>query len=239
MQGKLRRRVFDVINRRARPSRIAHGPMQGLLFTGGDTAGYALGASEPAVQDALLQHLHPGGVLYDIGANVGFMSLLGAKLVGPDGMVYCFEPSPDAVEALRLNIDQNGFTNYEVIQAGVAEKSGSARLALDRGQIGAALTEDTGRDALTIELVALDDLALRPPAVVKIDVEGAESRVLAGMSRVIARHHPVLIVEIHGDQLGPVRAFLRDAGYESQTLKDGGGMPHLLATPQVAPGSAL
>jgi FkbM family methyltransferase len=135
---------------------------------------------------------------------------------------------PEAVELLRQNLDQNGFTNYEVIQAGVAEQAGTARLATDRGQLRAALTED--ENGLTIDLVALDDLRLRPPTVVKIDVEGAESRVLNGMRGLMKERHPTLVVETHGDQLEFVTLILTNAGYSIQNLADRGGMPHLLAT---------
>ena len=54
------------------PSTMNHGPMRGLLFTGGDTVGYSLGVSEPTVQLAVVNHLRPGDVFYDVGANVGF-----------------------------------------------------------------------------------------------------------------------------------------------------------------------
>jgi hypothetical protein len=65
-----------------------------------DIAGYRLGTTEPLVQASLERHLVEGDVLYDVGANVGFFSLLGARLVGPRGTVVAFEPLPRNVDAL-------------------------------------------------------------------------------------------------------------------------------------------
>jgi FkbM family methyltransferase len=224
MGGPLRRRLYDAINRRTRPPTITHGPMRGLRFTGGDTAGYALGASEPAVQQAIEAHLKPGDVFYDIGANVGFLSLLGAKCVGPTGRVYCFEPQSDLLPLLAHNLGQNGFHNYEIIEAAVADEPGTTRLRTPPLQSRARITAQTG---LT-RLVTLDELDLLPAAVIKIDVEGAESRVLRGMLRVMGEHQPTLIIEIHGDQGPSVETILSEANYRFEVLNDD-GMPHLLA----------
>jgi FkbM family methyltransferase len=203
--------------------------MRGLLFIGGETGGYALGASEPAVQRALEKHLKPGAVFYDVGANVGFLSLLAAKLVGPSGHVVCFEPFGAVVPILRQNLEQNGMHNYEIVEAAVGDRAGTARLATDRGSLRAMLTDDA--DAATdVRLVTLDEVDKGAPAVVKIDVEGAESRVLRGMTNMLRDDKPVLIIEIHGDQHEPVTTILREAGYDTRVLNDD-GMPHLIATP--------
>jgi hypothetical protein len=80
---------------------IAHGTAAGLLMMGATSnPGYRLGTTEPLVQASLERHLVEGDVLYDVGANVGFFSLLGARLVGPRGTVVAFEPLPRNVDAL-------------------------------------------------------------------------------------------------------------------------------------------
>jgi FkbM family methyltransferase len=219
--------------------------MRGLLFTGGHLFrfcmhnGYLLGVAEPAVQRAVMTHLRPGDVFYDIGASVGFLSLLGAKCVGAEGHVYCFEPQSSVVPILAGNLDQNGFSNYDIIEAAVSDSSGSALIKLEGDQSGKArLVGDRGgppaaeapraRSALTVRLVTLDELDLPAPALVKIDVEGAESQVLRGMTRVLREHQPTLIIEIHGDQGPPVEAILGEAGYRIAVF-DNEGMRHLLA----------
>lgn len=227
------------------PSMICHGPMRGHLFTGGDSfrfcmhAGYLLGVGEPAVQRAIETHLKRGDVFYDIGANVGFQSMLGAKSVGSEGHVYCFEPQASIVPLLAHNLDQNGFANYDIIEAAVSDRPGKARIAVeggraeqarlapDRGRLRAALSPYT-RFAPAVRLVTLDELDLPAAALIKIDVEGAESRVLRGMTRIMSEHKPTLIIEIHGDQGPSVEAILGAAGYRIATL-DNDGMSHLLA----------
>lgn len=232
MQGPRRKRFFDAINRSARstPAKISHGPMRGLLFIGGETAGYSLGASEPAVQRAMEAHLKPGDVFYDIGANVGFLSLLGAKLVGPKGHVYCFEPLPSILPLLARNLDQNGFSNYDIIEAAVSDRSGTASLATDRGELRAMLTPNMA-STIDVSLVTLDKLDLPAAALIKIDVEGAETQVLRGMTRVMREHRPALIIEIHDGQGSSVEAILSKAHYRTEVLNDD-GMPHLLAHPR-------
>lgn len=223
------------------PSTMNHGPMRGLLFSGGDTVGYSLGASEPTVQRAVETHLERGDVFYDVGANVGFISLLAAKSVGLEGHVYCFEPQPSVLPILTHNLDQNGYTNYDVIEAAVSDRPGRARLELNaRGRSGEARlasarsSHDTAlphkRNTVDVRVVTLDELDLPAARLVKIDVEGAESQVLRGMARVMREHRPTLIIEIHDLQGPSVEAILSEADYRTEVLNDD-GMRHLLAYP--------
>lgn len=229
------------------PSTMNHGPMRGLLFTGGDTVGYSLGVSEPTVQLAVVNHLGPGDVFYDVGANVGFLSLLAAKSVGSQGHVYCFEPQPDVLPLLTRNLEQNGFSNFDIIEAAVSDQPGRARLELNaRGRSGQAQlahagnghdgARSHGRDTVDVNVVTLDELALPAARLVKIDVEGAECKVLRGMANMMREHRPTLIIEIHEGQGPSVEAILRESGYRSEVLNDD-GMRHLLAypVPQAAP----
>src|SRR5690348_10959182 len=95
MRGPRSRRILRVFGARlqgALSSRILRGPMSGLYFAGGDTPGYLLGATEPGVQRIFLDVLRPGDVVFDVGANIGYLTLLACTLVGPNGHVHCFEP---------------------------------------------------------------------------------------------------------------------------------------------------
>jgi FkbM family methyltransferase len=235
MKGAIRRSLFGYVTHAVQAEqggRIRAGPMAGLRFRGGDTAGYLLGASEPAVQEALVDHLSGGAVFYDVGANVGYFSLLGCRRVGSDGEVHCFEPLEANVRVLRRNLEENRFRNYRIHQVAVADRSGSAEMVLadepGRTRLSDA-RQDAGERTVVVPLACLDELGLPPPDVVKIDVEGAESRVLRGMTRLLREHRPVLIIELHGDQRAPVVAALADADYGIADLADAGGMPHVVA----------
>jgi FkbM family methyltransferase len=208
------------------------------------------GNLESAVQEAMVRHLGPGDVFYDIGANLGFFSLLAAHLSGlREGRVYAFEAAPDNAEAIRRNAALNEIANVEVIGKAVSDRAGRGRLQVVDDQSWSKLIE-YGEHPLTervidVELVAIDDLirsgGLRPPAVVKIDVEGAEIAVLEGMRETIERHRPAIICELHGTHSEFVAA-MEAHGYRLINLegtipvRDEGASAHALALPPLDPG---
>jgi FkbM family methyltransferase len=224
------RRVYDAAGLllQAGLGRVVSGPARGLHFKGGGHAGYVLGLSERAVQDALVANLRPGGVFWDVGAHAGFLSILGARLAGPGGRVVCFEPVPANVAELRANIDANGFgERVEICELALTDADGTGHMSVEAG-ITASLGNGRG-DGLEVVLARGDSLDAPAPTVVKIDVEGAECSVLEGMRRLLDEHHPVLIVEIHQGNGPRVREQLERHGYRVEQLADAGGMPHLLA----------
>lgn len=176
---------------------IAHGIGKGLKFdaTGG-YPGYSLGTTEPHEQQALAEHLPAGGVLYDLGANIGFFSTLAARLVGPQGHVYAFEPSADSAARARENAERNHFANVTVIPAAVSDHTG--RMLLDTSSDTAKHRLDP-HGTVEVDVVSLDDWATtkRPPDVVMIDIEGAELDALRGMRNLLAEHKPVILCEVH------------------------------------------
>ena len=231
--GPRRRRTFAWINAHlldGLDNTIQRGPAAGLRFHGGK-AGYLLGASEPAVQAALVDHLNPGDVIYDVGANVGYMSVLAARLVGPAGRVECFEPLPANIDVLRRNLESNDFANFAIHEVAVSDHDGHVRMSLGDGlRMGnGQIVQTTDQATIEVPVQRLDGLRLRAPQLVKVDVEGVELAVLRGMAETLAAHRPTIIVELHGVDDKAVAAFLRTAGYEPTQLDDGGGMPHLLA----------
>jgi FkbM family methyltransferase len=183
---------------------ISHGVAAGLRFNAaGANAGYALGTTEPLVQEAVRTMVKPRDVLYDIGANVGFFTVLAARLVGPAGGVVAFEPLPETAKAARRNADLNGFAHVTVLALAVGRRAGAAKLELREESTWARLAnESTTGPTVDVEVVAIDDLVdagrVRPPNFVKIDVEGAELDVIEGMRRTIIAHRPVILCEMHG-----------------------------------------
>jgi FkbM family methyltransferase len=161
--------------------------------------GYCLGTTEPVVQDAMADALAPGGVCYDLGANVGFFTLIAAKAVGETGRVYAFEPAPDTAAELRANVELNALDYVEVIEAAVSDSNGEAAMAADGDNLRTRLSPDGG---VMVSTVALDALDLRPPDFIKIDVEGAERQALEGMRETIEQHQPTILLEMHME--GPV-----------------------------------
>jgi len=163
------------------------------------------GTLEPPVQEALRRLLGPGDVFYDVGANVGFFTILGARLVGPQGRVVAFEPVPACARAVGHNIALNDFATAEIREEAVGAASGRAQL-LVVGEASWSHLASTGRHAdvraeIDVAVVSIDELVeageIPPPDVLKIDTEGAELQAIAGMRRTIERHRPAIICELH------------------------------------------
>lgn len=203
---------------------IRHGLGAGLRFNaGGANPGYALGTSEPIVQEALGGMLRPGVVVWDVGANVGFYTVIAARAVGAVGRVVAFEPLPANVAALRHNLALNDLTNVTVLACAAAAESGELTLTPGDEPTWARVGGAPGAPgALTVPAFALDDAAAREalpdPDVVKIDVEGAECDVIAGMRRTIARRQPVILCEMHGRN-AEYATLLEGLGYRLRALE--------------------
>jgi FkbM family methyltransferase len=203
---------------------IKHGVAAGLRFNAaGANAGYALGTTEPLVQEAVRAIIRPRDVVYDIGANVGFFTVLAARLVGPAGAVIAFEPLPETASAARRNADLNGFTHVTVLTIAAGKRGGVAKLELREESTWARLADQsTTGPTVDVEIVAIDDLVeagtIRPPNVAKIDVEGAELDVIEGMRRTIAAHRPVILCEMHGKNAA-FASLMESFGYTVRSLE--------------------
>jgi FkbM family methyltransferase len=224
--------------------------MRGIPLSHAHIGSLAFGNLEQSVQEAMLRHLGEGGVFYDIGANVGFFALLAGHMSGYGvGHAYAFEPTPDNAEEIRRNVVLNGLPNVTVIEKAVGAEKGTGRLQVVDDQSWSKLME-TGEHPFTervmdIDVVAIDDLVaageIKPPTVVKIDVEGFELPVLEGMRATLAEHRPAIICELHGTHV-EFAEFMRDAGYRvinlesPDAIETAGASAHALALPPDHPG---
>ena len=156
----------------------------------------------------------------DVGANIGYYTVIGARLVGPTGRVHAFEPHLGIRAKLRDNIERNGFDNVVVHGDAMAETTGTVAFfasAVDQNQGISSIIPGAGREASApVPSVSLDDFAerIRPARVdlVKMDIEGAELQVIAGGHRTLAAADAPAIIFEAGD-LAPVAAALRAFGY--------------------------
>ncbi len=219
--------------------RVRKGPARGLWIGVNPRTGRELyqGAVERVVQEALTKHLGSGMVLYDIGANVGLFTLIGARCVGRGGRVFAFEPDPDVCQRLRENVLRNGLSNVEVVQAAVAADTGSSDFLrahpdvspdMGLGRIGVPLPSSS---AIQVRTIALDDFArgARSPDVIKCDVEGSEVEVLEGARSLLKQQGPVVICEVHSESgAASLTRLLALTGYNVRWLDSN----HLFASPQ-------
>ena len=159
--------------------------------------------------------IFPGATVVDVGANIGYNTVYAARRVGPTGRVVAIEPAADNLAVLRDNLLANRIENV-VVQPVAAGRAHEVRDLFLRGEISAVnslfpesvYAEVTGVEQ--VRVAPLDDLVEVDPDLVKIDVEGAELDVLAGMTRLLGRSSIRLIVEWH-PRLQQAAGFARDA----------------------------
>lgn len=185
----------------------------------------ALGRYEVPKHDAIEALLKPGQVFVDVGVNKGDFTLLAAKLVGADGAVLACEPEPENCKWIRQSIDLNGYKNARLFELALSDESGEAQLFIGKKSGWHTLLpnqKNADQGAVTVKTQMLDSLLseqsfARPIDMMKIDVEGAEMKVLSGARQTIARSpNLILLLDIHphlGVNPQEVFAFLNELGF--------------------------
>jgi len=137
-----------------------------------------------------------GMTVIDIGANIGYYTLLAAKRVGDKGTVFAFEPEPENYAVLVRNIELNGYRNITPVNKAVSSQTGEVDLFLNRetGAHGFLPERENVVGTIKVETVSLDEYFKGrecPVDIIKVDVEGSEIGVLSGMQNVIKKNHNV------------------------------------------------
>lgn len=154
---------------------------------------------EPVVTELFRREVRPGQTALDLGANIGYFTLILAGRVGPSGRVVAFEPDPTNFSLLERNVAANGYTNAQLVRRAVWSRTGPLTLFLNEENRGDHRAYDTaeGRASVQIEAVTVDDnFGGDPPSVdwIKMDVQGSELHALRGMQRVLERSPTLTIV---------------------------------------------
>jgi FkbM family methyltransferase len=214
---------------------ILRGPSRGLRYRIFPGYGWSplYGGWEPRVQALMVEHLSANGVAYDVGANYGIHALLMARITqAGGGSVHAFEPFPEIMSELRRNVAINGFEHVTFVTEALSNVTGETTFFTGAhggaGHIASVAARDgahIGRTT-TVKTITLDEYVTErgnpAPTFIKMDVEGAESSVLAGGQRVLAAARPVLLMDLHGiDQEIAVGRALRELGYRIHRVDDG------------------
>ena len=189
---------------------IREGLARGLKRRGG--LGFLASQKPLTVEESFLTQVPlTGCTVYDVGCLEGMYTLFFARAVGSTGHVVAFEPNPANCKAVNDNVVLNGFQNVQVHEFGLGAVSSQSELVVPFGFPGQGTAREdlqkhylqsVGTVRVPIRIEALDQVAgpkgLRPPDLVKIDVEGFELEVLQGAQETLRKFKPRLFIELHG-----------------------------------------
>jgi FkbM family methyltransferase len=250
----LQRRLAPSRDSAVRPEwhRIKSGPIAGAeLFLAPEAVDtwklMAEGTVDQFLFDALKgEAILDGAVCWDVGSHFGYHALAFAALAGGKGEVVAFEPNPANQERIRTNLERNPSlaARIRLEPLAVADHTGTMTFVFARhlesglssgSHLAAAQTPNSSGDyarfeSAEVNTATIDDLVLnrrmKPPTVLKIDVEGAESLVLSGGRMFFQQHRPLLLIEVHHIlQMFKVLQFLGEFGYRASILDEANASP--------------
>ncbi len=221
----LRNSLYFIIYDKLRPKELVLINVQGnKMYINTDDRGIAPmllmdGVMEKYETELVRKMVKEGMVVVDIGANIGYYTLIAAKLVGKSGIVYAFEPEPTAYELLCKNIVVNGYTNVVPIQEAVSNKHGKIKFWVDKA--GIAISSIAKDNVLAFSKVPVDKVSEKPRFIemetitldeflkdlsdkvdfIKIDTQGAEGLIIDGAERVLRDNNLKITMEFWPDGL--------------------------------------
>ncbi len=189
------------------------------------------GEHETGTEQFLLRHLRKGGTFLDVGANIGYFSLLVGHVYAGQRQVIAFEPNPVIHALLEKGVKcSRGCAGIQIVEAAASDAAGELELVVDSENTGHAFLGSKEGGTVRVAVVKIDDwLRQNPPAqriaAIKIDVEGCEMNALRGMESTLRDHQPALVVEVidsHLKQFGTGKAelvaFLGSLGYVEEMV---------------------
>ena len=155
------------------------------------------GQYEPHVTAFLKKHLHPGMTFIDVGANIGYFTLLAAAQVGASGKTIAIECNPKNCELIYMSLHRNGFEQVLVYPFAVSNARKLMRFSwgFSNGFVDELAEDD--EEAVIVPAVTLDSLLRNEPRIdiIKMDIEGSEAKAWQGMQQAVEKHHPVILME--------------------------------------------
>ena len=186
---------------------------------------------EPPISSLFCSMLEEGMVVLDIGASLGYYTLLAAKRVGDKGEVIAFEPDPVAFRGLLENIRINGWKNVRAFQFAVSDSKGERRMGNVTAHKSFAIENDT-IGIITVNTISLDSFLDVDPDIIKIDVDGAELEVIKGMKDILNKGKAKIICEVtpsHLSSLGhraeEIEKILKQYNYNIYSITERGLIP--------------
>jgi len=157
------------------------------------------GEFEPSTTELIKNEVDEGMIFFDIGANIGWYSLLCSKIVGKTGHIYSFEPDPYLFEIIKENIVLNNLKNITVFPYAVSNKTAKEHFSLNDKQDG---DNRLGSKAITdkiieVQTISIDDFCNQhnvKPDFIKMDIQGSEPKAFQGMKETISKNSKIKII---------------------------------------------
>ena len=206
---------------------ILQGPLKGRRWIKGSSInGCWLGTYELDKQVLFSKYIKSGMTVFDVGANVGYYSLLASLLTGNEGKVFSFEPLPENIAYLKKHIELNKLKNVRVVENAVSNEVSKLRFTATDNR---SMSHISNEGEIEIETTNLDEFIKEGnplPDLIKMDIEGAEFDALAGAKELLKRKKPVIFLATHSAELrAKCLKLLTEHGYSikpigSQSLEE-------------------
>jgi FkbM family methyltransferase len=214
---------------------VAAGLLEGcpLLLDLQSEKDFWLGTYEPELQWAIGELVRPGMIAFDVGANIGYITLMLARAAGSEGRVVAFEALPANVERLERNLALNGMgERVTIVPAAVAGGEGEIRFhvhtsgGMGKAEGSASRWNQRYQSEIVVPSTSLDVFVYEDagpvPQLIKMDIEGGEVMALPGMRRLLGEAHPTILIEVHGPEgLRATWEELTLAGYAIRRMEAG------------------
>lgn len=224
-------------------TRYLGGRLQGYSLKGGLLRGFIEGTYENNLCTIIENNVTPGMVCVDVGAHVGYITLLFAKLTGNTGRVIAFEAHPTNSKYIKQNIEINKLADYVTVENIAINDGRESVVYLQpvrmRSMAEWQISNGQSNKKLSVPATSLDNYFQLNPKVdfVKMDIEGAEAEALVGMKELLTQSRPLLCIEFHHQNAWNARQILLDLGYrlydmsKKQWIINDNFVYHCLAVP--------
>lgn len=226
------RKILTKATFKGKARKVYFGPLRGKswVYDSGYSQ-YFMGDYEREVVDVFYEYAKKSKFIYDIGANVGYYTLISAKAVEKNnGMVYALEPLPGNLLLLQKNVDANLNRNIKILDYAISDSTGTALFSNSENNVANTLSVSSptfkSNDSIQVKTITLDELVEKkiglPPDLLKIDVEGSELEALRGSEKVLKKYRPVIFLSTHNCHIPGVHKkcidYLKTIGYKIKYL---------------------
>jgi FkbM family methyltransferase len=226
--------IRKILNKTTKPNtarKVYFGPLKGKkwIYSSGYSQ-YFMGDYEKEVVDVFYEYAKKSKVIYDIGANIGYYTLIASKAINKNDKVYAFEPFPENVSVLKSNIEANEHQNIQVLDFAISNNVGVASFSNSDNNVANTLCEDSPtfkeNKSIEVKTTTIDELVfnntIEAPDLIKMDVEGTELEALIGAEKTLKEHHPIIFLSTHNCHIPGIHKkcidYLVNIGYQIEYL---------------------